>query len=452
MNKGIKGSKAMIKEMYRFYFLIIVALLINFTSCKTTNNTSSAGIVGSDRTVIKESSTPILIEEIPILAWYGVMESTIGRYQELKEAGINSNFSYHANLKDLSLAMDAAKAAGIKMIINCPELETEPEKVVNLFKDHPALAGYHIKDEPNRNEFTHWGELVKKIQSLDNKHFCYLNIFPNYVSLEQIGTSTYLEYIQLFLQEIPVPFLSFDHYPILVNSSDVRFLRKDWYENLEIISNEVRKAGKPFWAFALTTSHWKFPIPTLADLRLQVFSNLAYGAQGIQYFTYWTPSTEEGADFHDGPIDFYSKQKTPTWYNVQQMNKEIKALSNVFLGAQVIKVEHITITTEGENGDIPTGTTRFEFANRPPEAQIITKFTPANNTNAVVSFLKNGNRCYMVVINRNLEGGDNISVTIKGGAGLQLIKKDGKAVNALFQSSKQTITPGDALIYGWDVK
>jgi len=452
MNKNIKGSKAMIKLIYRFYFLMMVVFIIIFSSCKTENNTLSAGSVESTRMVIQETAAPILVEEIPILAWYGVMESTIERYQELKEAGININLSFFANVKDLSLAMDAAKAVGIKMIIYCPELAAEPEKIASLFKDHPALAGYHLKDEPHRNDFPRLGEIAKRIKAVDNRHFCYVNLFPFSASFSNIGTDTYPKYVQLFLEEVPVEFLSFDQYPIKVNKKGVRSIGSQWYENLKIISDEARMVGKPFWAFALTTAHWSYPIPTLADIRLQVYSNLAYGAQGIQYFTYWTPSTDEGADFHDGPIDFISHQKTPTWYNVQQMNKEIKALSSVFYGAQVIQVRHIVKTAFGTNGTVPTGTTRFIFANRPAEANIINTFKIPNRTNAVISFLKNGNRCYMVIINRNLSGGANLTFTITGGAGLQLINKDGTAIPASSENSKQTVTPGDVLIYGWDVK
>jgi hypothetical protein len=57
----------------------------------------------------------------------------------------------------------------------------------------------------------------------------------------------------------------------------------------------------------------------------------------------------------------------------------------------------------------------------------------------------------MVIVNRNLEGGDNVTFTIKGGTGLQLIQKDGTAVPASKAGSNQTVTPGDALIYGWDI-
>ena len=83
---------------------------------------------------------------------------------------------------------------------------------------------------------------------------------------------------------MPLQLLSFDHYPVVGDTC-----RPEWYENLEIFSDEARKAGKPFWAFSLATSHGPNPVPTPAMLRLQVYSDLAYVAQGIQYFTYWTP-------------------------------------------------------------------------------------------------------------------------------------------------------------------
>jgi len=443
------------KVIQHFNFLLMFTLCFIFISCRTSNTAVSAGRSASIKIDLKqEVIAPVPIEGIPIIASIGVNEHTLARYLELKECGFDHNFSGHINIETLTQSMDFANAAKVRMIILILGHENEPEILANHFKDHPALAGYFLSDEPNRIYFPHLGELARKVKAIDNEHFCYINLFPNYASPEQLGTSTYREYVQLFLKEVPVPILPFDHYPIRVNASGVRFLVGIWYENLEIIADEARKAEIPFWAHALSTAHGPYPLPTLADLRLQVYSNLAYGAQGIQYYTYWTqPFDAEGLGYNNGPIEYNTGQRTPTWYTVQQMNREIKALSNVFLSAQVIKVEHIATNASGENGDIPTGTTRFIFANRPAEAKkIIKNFTIPNNTNALVSFLKNGNRAYMVIVNKNLEGGDNVTFTISGGAGLQLIKKDGKAVSAFFQSRKQTITPGDVLIYGWDIK
>jgi hypothetical protein len=430
--------------------ILLLVLCVVFSACKTETVKQPANIPVQIEVKQGNIEVPVLVQGVPIMAWYGVQEHTVERYREMKEAGIDHNFTLYPNVNVLAEALDAAEAAEVKIIFHCPELENEPDNVVNRFKDHPALAGYYLQDEPNRNDFSHLGELARRIQGVDNQHFCYVNLFPNYASSEQLGTSTYLEHVQLFLQEIYVPFLSFDHYPIRINDSGARFLGSMFYENLGIISDEARKAGIPFWAFALTTAFGPYPIPTLADLRLQVYSNFAYGAQGIQYFTYWTPPPAE-EDFHDGPIDYSTQQKTATWYTVRDMNREIKALSGVFLGAQVIKVEHIVKTVFGRNGTVPIGTTRFNFADRPKEANIIKRFTIPNSTNAVVSFLKNGNRCYMVVVNRNLSGGANVTFTITGDADLQLIQKDGTIIPASESGRRQTVTPGDALIYGWDI-
>ena len=49
----------------------------------------------------------------------------------------------------------------------------------------------------------------------------------------------------------------------------------------------ARRVGKPLWAFTLLTPHsGAYAQPTIGGLRLQAFSDLAYGAQAIQHFTF----------------------------------------------------------------------------------------------------------------------------------------------------------------------
>jgi hypothetical protein len=389
----------------------------------------------------------ITIEGIPILAWLGVEGNMIEKFLELKECGIDYNFVFHQNADELALSIDAAKEAGIKTLIHCYELSNGKKisKIVKRFKDNSSLVGYYLKDEPNSKEFPSLRKLVRKIQAIDKKHFCYINLFGLQYGTHEGGTiDGYRNYVQSFLAQVPVKVLSFDDYPIIANGSG-RSLNPGWYQCLEIISEEAKKNGIPFWAFARTSAMPGFHEPQLEDLRLQVYSNLSYGAQGIQYFTYLTPW-----GYWMCPISA-SGEKTETWYIVQQMSKEIKALSRVFLGAKVLHVRHIATNNNGENEGIPVGTMRFDFAQRPKEANIIKTFSIPNSTNAMVSFLKNNNRCYMVIINCNLYGGNNVIFTITGGKGLELIKKDGTVVNASEINSSQLVTPGDALIYGWDI-
>ncbi len=374
--------------------------------------------------------------QLPILAWYGVSpeESTVERYIELRQSGITHNFTFFNSVDELAVAMEAAQKAGVKMIIHCPELEKEPEKIVQRFKDHPALAGYFLRDEPGRVDFPALGKWARRIQAVDSEHFCYLNLFPNYAGKEALGTETYREHVQLFIEEVPLQLLSFDHYPIVEDESGDRTMRAGFYENLEIFSDEARKAGKPFWAFALTVAHTPYPIPTPAEIRVQVYSNLAYGAQGIQYFTYWTPKPGTW-DFHHAPIEYDTRKRTEVYDYITQMNREIRGLSKVFLNAEVVSVAHT-----GES--IPQGTRRLE---KLPE--VITKFETAG-TGAIVSVLKKGNTSYLVIVNRDFQ--ESMSVTIEGDSRLNRVLKDGSIVKADAYVSKLPVAPGDILVYAWE--
>ena len=159
-----------------------------------------------------------------------------------------------------------------------PALRKEPVKIVRAFMAHPAVAGYFLRDEPVVTDFAALGDWAKRIQAVDNRKFCYLNLFPTggEEHLRFLGVQNYREYITRFNKEVPLPFLSFDHYPVLGDN----VLKAEWYENLEDFSDEARKIGKDFWAFALATKHGPYPVPTRASLRLQLYSNLVYGAHG----------------------------------------------------------------------------------------------------------------------------------------------------------------------------
>lgn len=388
--------------------LIVIIPFCLFFSCKTENTDNPEN-------------------RIPVLAWYSIPNSqtSLERYLELREAGFTHNLSFFPDAETMLAAFDTAVIAGIKMVAYCPEIKSNTEETVKRFKDHQALAAYMLRDEPNRKDFPELGEWAKRIIAIDNEHFCYLNLFPNYASEEQLGTGTYKEHVDLFIEEVPIQILSFDHYPVVGDS-----LRANWYENLEIFSQAAEKAGKPFWAFALSVAHGPYPIPTVAQLRLQVYSDLAYGAQGIQYFTYWTPY-DTAWKFNNAPISLDGK-RTASYDRVKQVNEEIKNLSFVFKGAKVVSLGHT-----GEQ--IPTGTRRFETL---PESvsQLNTE-----GTGALVSVLQNGKKMYFVVVNRDFLKPMKLTTEFK--RGVYIINKDGSKIKAGSELNTIDIEPGDAAIF-----
>lgn len=366
--------------------------------------------------------------EIPIVAWHSVPqeETSLERYQELKDAGVTYSLTEFSNADQLAKALDIASQVGIKIIAACPELKSNTAKTVERFMHYPALAGYFLGDEPNTNAFSQLAVLAKTIHSVDNEHFRYVNLFPSYASAEQLGTPTYHEYVTTFEKEVPLEFLSFDYYPIAGNT-----LRQEWYENLEIISDAARTDSKAFWAFALATPHAFYPTPTLAHLRLQVFNNLAYGAQGIQYFTYWTPP--EDKSFGDGPIT-RDGRRTDIYDLVKEVNSEIKNLSGIFFDAKVI-----AITRTGAK--IPRSTKRLDMLPSPVKSF-------STNGEAVVSFLQKGNSTSLVVVNQDYK--QPIQVNIEFESDVMRVLKDGSLVPVKHDKKDALIEdPGDVMIWTW---
>jgi len=377
--------------------------------------------------------------QIPILAWYSIPagETTVERYKEMREAGITHSLSFFSNLDALQKALDVAQKTGIKLVVSCPELKSDPEKTVTAVMNHPAVAGYHLMDEPAIGFFKGLGEWAKRIQTVDGKHFCYVNLFPNFADSVQLGTKSYLKYVREYTDQVPVQFLSFDYYPVMKDR-----LSKTWYENLEQIASESHRTGKPFWAFALTTNYDEGHVTpqTLASMRLQVYSNLAYGAQGIQYFTYWSATSVNAPSSEDqrgAPISASGKRSV-VYDRVKLMSEEIKDLSGVFLGAKMVWVRH------SGKGMIPAGTVRL--TNLPEPVKVL----DANGAPILVSLLEKGENNYLVVINKDFL--NSINYTFYGDDSVKKILKDGTIVPASAYEASMELDPGDAAIYVFPVK
>lgn len=367
-------------------------------------------------------------KELPILAWASLPageESNLSRYQELRDCGFNYNFSHIYSFEAAIKALDLCQQVGMKSIFMCPELKTDPEETVAKVRNHPALGGYFLRDEPNEKEFKELGKWAARVREADSTHFCYLNLFPMWVMKEK----QYKKYLRSFNEKVDLPILSFDYYPITrKNGEDI--INATWYENLELIAAEARRTGKPFWAFALSTAHDDYPVPTLAHLRLQMYSNLAYGAQGLQYFTYWNPSTERW-DFHAAPIGL-SRKRSHVYELVREMNQELQRRAFVFVGAEMQSVHHL-----GDN--IPSGTR--------PLVELPPHFTELSTQgqNALVARLINGEHHYVVIVNTSPT--QPLAMRIATDDNVMRIRKDGTSVQALLYDPDYLLDAGAAEIF-----
>jgi hypothetical protein len=93
--------------------------------------------------------------------------------------------------------------------------------------------------------------------------------------------------------------LSFDHYPLLAKG-----ITSDYFYNWVQVRNLSRESGVPSWGFVQSVGFAGSGVglprrrrPTQAELFWQINVALAYGAKGVQYFTYWTPQSDQQVQF-----------------------------------------------------------------------------------------------------------------------------------------------------------
>ena len=380
------------------------------------------------------SCVPIMVpDEFIFLSWYELIninkEPMLNEYREfatewrlkmLKDAGFNVYFDYRLNsLEEAEALLKLGDNTGMKIILECPELHDSAQtaKAVKAMTAHPSFYAYNVWDEPELFEYPEMVRRIKEIYKYDKTHFCYVNLFPNY-GWDDWVEERYLETLRHYLKNVPVSFLSFDYYPVIIDEEGNRTLREAWYHNLEDIRTAAKEAGVPIWSFALVKAHGPYPRPTLADLRVQHFSNLVYGAVAFQYFTtraiVWNNAVV--ADIY--PI-------------VKQVNGELKQMEKIFLGADIKDVWHI-------GAEIPRGTKALEVY---PVG--IAKLETSND-GAVVSYFTNHGKQYIAVVNRSCT--DDIVLEVDFETDASCVAKDGTESPV---EAQYTVEAGDIRIFTW---
>ena len=258
------------------------------------------------------------------------------RFRDIHKAGFNACLCWCKTPEMMQAALSHAGAHGMKVILYSDLIVDRPEKVVPLVKGNEALWQYYLADEPTMKQWEKLKMLQTRIRRIDPDAQCYINLLPNSSKevLRKIGLDSYPEYLREF-SKIEQPQISYDYYPVLRNGKQ----GSKWYSILEDIRSESLRTGKPFWAYILCVPHHIYPMPTMGHLRLQCYINLAYGAQGIQYFSYSTPSPYGLFDFHDGPL-LRNGRKSSTYKLVKKMNAELKPVASLFWQSKVTHIEH----------------------------------------------------------------------------------------------------------------
>ncbi len=355
-------------------------------------------------------------------------------YKLFAECGFNISLNYfgdYENDKNTSLkeACEMANKYGISIIANTHDIHTNPKKMAEQLKDQKGFYGYYIIDEPTVEQMKVWSPIINQILEVDKDHAIYMNLLPNYNKevAKKAGAKDYADYLEK-AKMLNTSQVSFDFYPILKSDIQTAERMKAWYKNLQEIADYSKSLGKDFWGFILSVPHSRYPQPTIEHFRIQAYTNLAYGAQGIEYFTYQTP-TDGTFDFHDGPIEKDYETRTKTWYLVKKMNRELKKILPVFLSAKdfkVVETSCVLIYNKIKKQDLPNG---------------VDKLLVSGCHGAIMSTFNNNGKEYLMVVNKSYK--KDVTVTIDTDSYVPLDKE----LNITEVNGKYNLPAGDMLLF-----
>ena len=328
----------------------------------------------------------------PITASYAFYHPymTDQQMEWVKEAGFN-NISKILSYEDTDSLIRLASKHGITVLVGNFNMRdtTNTRQGVTIYKDTPAVWGFMAFDEPGASKFPYLKVLENKMNRYAPGKIRFFNLLPA-VSAKNLETSDYRTYLEDFVETVNPPFLSVDIYPVKTNNKGEIYVEPILYKTMEVIRNVSEESNRPFWSYILSNKHWNYPKPTREYLRFAVFTALAYGAQGLTYYSYVMPDFDKGkGEYSDAPIDWDGK-RTDVWYMVRDINKEVHNLEDVFLGTKVIDISQTGST-------IPEGTKRL--ATLPEPFGII----ESNGIGLTVSHLRNKDQDYLVIVNRDVQ-------------------------------------------------
>ena len=196
----------------------------------------------------------------------------------------------------VALQVAACARAGLACIPASCESPAGPNPGGSCVTGASDVMGYQLYDEPQPAAFPNISAWFARLAVAAPGKLRFVNLLPNYADFAPPGG--YRGYLRAFVDTVRPDLLCFDHYPLFYpgsatdaasNTSQAGYLR-----NLADVREASLAAGIPFWNFFNAMPFNGRPDVTEAQLRWQVYSSLAYGAKGVLYFCYWSPT---GASF-----------------------------------------------------------------------------------------------------------------------------------------------------------
>ncbi len=271
----------------------------------------------------------------------------------------------------LTQAIELCGEVGIKGLIMPNNTHQEDAPLTSFeqyevdYTQYEGFGGFYAFDEPSSQQFSSIVTDYAKYKESKYQDYLYL-ITMMYQDVNGSGLSRD-QFYDKYSDEILTKFedhtriLSFDFYPLQYSAKlSQNQLPIGWLESLDRNSYYAKQANAEFYNYLQTCSmgYGSARLPeTLQDIRFQVAASMAFGAKGVQCFTYSEFANE---DF-DGCMLTAAGQKTDIWYYCQQVFKEIRNWEDVYLSFDYQGIMTVETDASSKNADIMNEITKCKI-------------------------------------------------------------------------------------------
>lgn len=431
---------------------------IAFITLITASGFTTASAKDSNAPYIDPSPGRIAIMANSLCSYSKTHRADHADFKRLAEAGFTIGTESYGASDVVARTLKNAHGTNVKFAVASAGLyynDSTCRTIVNRFKDSPELAMWIIRDEPHYDQLPHLAEITRTIREIDPDHMVYMNLIGSPSEPDREFAKKYPEFCwegdyTKYLDMIDRMFCPsvwvYDLYPLSINRNTGKsVLNRKFYQYLEFFSDMAKKTGRPFWTHCLGVQFNAYKTkdgkrerishisatPTLSTLSFEIFSSLAYGAQGIVYWTYGQREDKLSIQFSNASLDI-DNMPTKTWEYARDVNLAVERFNDVFYGSRLMGARHT-------GSYIPEGTTPLTGKFGPVER------VSASGDGVMLTHLNTNGKDYLIVVNHDPYRSQSLEITF--GAGFTV--RDITNPRERRAGRRQTLEAGGFRIYEW---
>lgn len=280
----------------------------------------------------------------------GVLEEEAAA-DDWKALGMNMPMSFEFDpekhdKKRMIAQLDACEQRGMKLIV-CDARTTFSryiqvgeeafrkgvEQAARDFASHPAFFGFHVGDEPGKDQWEAAERAYIACREL-SPVMPFINFLPywdeeNFKDVLGVDCEGYGEKIKSFLRRTGAQKFGYDYYGQCAYFERERFVNL-YFKNLNIFGGAARSCGADLYVSLLSVGHWSLVVPDEDLLRWQISTTVAHGAAGILWFFVYERRLD--GSFRLSPIDLFW-EKTETFGRLSRQNRTFNEYYAEFLSS-----------------------------------------------------------------------------------------------------------------------